>query len=199
MNPRLSQQDISLVMPVRNSQQEVVQRVQVLLDQLTTVGIGEAEVVIVDDGSHDGTGDRLHDLQTQRSRLRILRHDRPRGMEAAGQTGLERALGKLVFICEDGQPVHTEDLRKLLEISEDPTVVAARAESHTRPPSPSLMRRLRAWGTHADQQFEPRQEDEEPFCSLQMIRRPHLKTLASSQGDRYQLSSESAKSLTFTV
>ena len=196
---RPASNDISFVMPTRNSQHDVVARVESLLAQLETLGIGDAEVVVVDDGSHDGTCDRLHDLQTQRSRLRVLRHDRPRGMEAAGQTGLERATGNLVFIGESEQPIHTEDLRKLLKISEDLSVVAARAESKARPPSAALLRRLRAWGTNADQRIEPELDHGEEFCSVQMIRRPHLNTLASPMGGCYRLTSESAKSLDFNL
>ncbi|WP_160148176.1 glycosyltransferase family 2 protein [Rubripirellula obstinata] len=199
MPHRLAPSNVSFVMPVRNRQHDVVQLVEHLLSQLTVAGIGEAEVVVVDDGSHDQTRERLHDLQTTRSRLRVLRHDRPRGMESAGQTGLERATGKIVLICEDEHPVLTEDLRRLLEIAKDETVVAARTESKVRPPSAPLMRRLRSWGTQADTQFESRDaEATEPavqYSSLQLIRRPHLKTLASPAGHHFQLSSESAKSL----
>ena len=200
MPHRLAPSDVSFVMPVRNGEHDIVDRVQALLDQLTEAGIAEAEVVIVDDGSHDRTSDRLHDLQTTRSRLRILRHDRPRGMEAAGQTGLERATGRLVLICEDEHPVLTEDIQKLIKIAEDESVVAARAESTARPPSAPLMRRLRSWGTRADQQFDRVDNADTSsttqFSSLQLIRRPHLQKLASPKGHHFRLESESAKSLT---
>lgn len=199
MPHRLASTDISFVMPVRNREHDIVDCVQHLLGQLSDAGIAEAEVVIVDDGSRDQTCERLHDLQTTRSRLRILRHDRPRGMESAGQTGLERATGRLVLICEDEHPVLTDDLRKLIKIAEDETVVAARAESKTRPPSAPLLRRLRSWGTDADQQFVKQHEAHMEFSSVQLIRRPHLKKLASPKGHHFQLESESAKSLTVIV
>lgn len=202
MPDRLAPSNVSFVMPIRNRQHDVVQVVERLLEQLAEAGIAEAEVVIVDDGSHDGTCERLHELQTTRSRLRILRHDRPRGIESAGQTGLERATGKLVFICEDQHSILTDDLLKLLEIARDDTVVAARTQSRSHPPSAPLMRRLRSWGTQADKQITPQVNEavdtQAEFSSLQLIRRPHLKALASKAGHHFKLSSESAKSLTVT-
>ena len=58
-----------------------------------------------------------------------MRHSRPRGLEAAGQTGLERSTGEIVFIQETNATVRIEDMRRLLRMSEDKSVVAARAES----------------------------------------------------------------------
>ena len=114
-------------------------------------------------------------------------------MEAAGQTGLERAKGELVFIQESNTPVRIDDLIRLHQMSRDYSVVAARAESTPRPIAPSLLRRLRAWGTNADQQFEPAKVDM-PTSSIQMIRRPHLQKLAGPYGDEYQLYGETMMS-----
>ena len=105
-----------------------------------------AEIIVVDDGSRDTTPEILDDMRSRYPQVRVARHSRPRGMEAAGQTGLDRATGELVFIQESNNSVRIEDLHRLLRMSEDESIVAARAESTPRPLSAPLMRRLTGVG-----------------------------------------------------
>ncbi|MGB7323700.1 MAG: glycosyltransferase [Rubripirellula sp.] len=185
---------LSIVLPVRNGQDRIERRLEKVLVALAELGIGGAEIVIVDDGSNDATPRILDELCTRFSRVRVLRHSRPRGMEAAGQTGLERSTGDLIFIQEADEDLRLEDLRRLLKMSEDLTVVAARAESSIRPASPELLRRLRAFGTNADRQVITR-ADPGHQQSLQMVRRPHLQTLAGPKGNHYRLESSTSESV----
>ena len=175
----------SVVIPVRDGQDRIASRVERVLDALSDLTDGISEVVIVDDGSKDATPEVLDELKSRFRQVRIARHSRPRGLEAAGQTGLERATGDLVFIQETDSEIRVEDLQRLYRMSEDKSVVAARAESMPKPISGALIRRLRAWATHADQQIETTESDKK--TSLQMIRRPHLQTLAGPKGSRYRL------------
>jgi glycosyltransferase involved in cell wall biosynthesis len=184
---------MSVVIPVRDGEQRIVNRVEQVLEALTDLTSNASEVVVVDDGSKDTTPEVLDELNSRYPQVRIVRHSRPRGLEAAGQTGLERATGDLVFIQETDTAVRIEDMRRLLQMSEDQSIVAARAESTPRVPSPALLRRLRAWGTNADQQVEHR-GDAAAKSSMQMIRRPHLQMLAGPKGANYRLQGETAYS-----
>ena len=180
---------LSVVLPVRDGQSDIARRVLNVLEAIADMTREASEVVVVDDGSKDATPEVLDELKSRYPQVRVVRHGRPRGLEAAGQTGLEKATGELVFIQETDCAVRLEDMRRLLQMSEDRSVVAARAESTPRALSPALMRRLRAWGTNADQQVDAA-EEKTGKSSLQMIRRPHLQTLAGPKGDRYRLQSE---------
>lgn len=184
---------MSVVLPVRNGEHEIYDRVEKVLDALTDMTREASEVVVVDDGSQDSTCEVLEDLRSRYPQVRVVRHARPRGIEAAGQTGLERATGELVFIQESDSLVRVEDMRRLYRMSEDKSVVAARAESTPRPLSGALMRRLRAWGTNADQQVEIHEAEK---TSIQMIRRPHLQKLAGPDGQNYRLQAETLHSTT---
>lgn len=184
---------MSVVLPVRDGERRIARRVENLLDALAGMTRAASEVVIVDDGSNDSTPEILDDLKTRYPQIRIVRHTRPRGLEAAGQSGLERATGDLVFIQETDSDVRLEDMRRLLRMSEDQSVVAARAESTPQPLSAELLRRLRAWGTHADQQTDSTTETLKK-SSLQMIRRPHLQTLAGPKGNRFSLQGDTIHS-----
>jgi glycosyltransferase involved in cell wall biosynthesis len=185
---------ISVVLPVRNGEHHIESRVIGVLEALSDLTRGTTEVIVVDDGSKDSTPEVLSELKARYPQVRIVRHSRPRGLEAAGQTGLERSTGELVFIQETDAIVRIEDMRRLLRMSEDKSVVAARAESTPRPLSGALMRRLRAFGTHATDPMESTAESTAKKTSMQMIRRPHLQKLASQRGRRYQLNGETVHS-----
>jgi glycosyltransferase involved in cell wall biosynthesis len=185
---------MSVVLPVRDSEHNIAHRVEKILDALVDMSRSATEVVVVDDGSKDSTPEVLDELKVRFPQVRIVRHSRPRGLEAAGQTGLERATGDLVFIQETDTMVRIEDLQRLLKMSEDESVVAARAESSPKPLTGALLRRLRAWGTNADQQIAVDQA--ETKSSIQMIRRPHLQQLAGPQGNHYKLHSETLHATT---
>ena len=125
-------------------------------------------------------------MAAERPEIRVLGHGRPRGFEAAGQTGLERASGELVFIQESDGELIREDLQRLIGMAEDDSVVAARTESRHEPVASPLLRRLRAWGTDADYLVDPH---DGPTSPLQMVRRPKLQQLAGPKGNAYRLES----------
>ena len=184
-----SKSKLSIVIPVRDDQHDVEQRIEEVLESLVSLTSRQTEIVVVDDGSRDATPEVLDELRSRYPQVRVARHSRPRGMEAAGQTGLERATGELVFIQESNTAVRIEDLHRLLRMSEDESVVAARAESNSRALSAPLMRRLQAWGSKSNQA-----ETKQPLSSLQMIRRPHLQKLSGPAGANYQLQGETIHS-----
>jgi cellulose synthase/poly-beta-1,6-N-acetylglucosamine synthase-like glycosyltransferase len=181
---------MTVVLPVRDREQEIRDRVENLLEALAGMTRETTEIVVVDDGSRDATAEVLEEMRMRYPQIRIVRHPRPRGMEAAGQTGLERATGELVFIQESNTCVRAEDMRRLYQMSGDLSVVAARAESKLQPVSGALLRRLRAWGTSADQQLDLHAAV--PNSSMQMIRRSHLQRLAAPGGNRYHLHGETS-------
>lgn len=158
---------VSLVMPVRDCEDDVIARVERTFNQIQQC-VGDAfEMVVVDDGSEDRTLQRLDELLQRHSNLRLARHDRPRGLESAGQTGLERSIGEVVLIAENENPLRIEDIQRLVAMSTDRSIVAARAES-TKPNSTSpLVRRLRANVSDADHRID----SPKSFSPVQMVRR----------------------------
>ena len=91
---------MSVVLPVRDGEHRIASRVERVLEVLSDMTRDASEVVVVDDGSKDTTPEVLEELKSRYPQVRVVRHSRPRGLEAAGQTGLERATGDLVFIQE---------------------------------------------------------------------------------------------------
>lgn len=90
--PFLPQHFVSVVIPVYNEQATILRVVEAVLRQPLNL-----EVIIVDDGSTDGTRDRLAAI-AQLEGVRVIYHEKNQGKGAALRTGLAAADGDLVVI-----------------------------------------------------------------------------------------------------
>lgn len=108
--------EVSIVVPVRNEADNIVPLVTEI-----TAALGDRwpyEIIYVNDGSTDATGDRLAALMQQRRNLRHIRHAESRGQSAAVRTGVRAARGAIVATLDgDGQnnPAFLPDLILALE------------------------------------------------------------------------------------
>lgn len=100
---------LSVIVPVyneRNTVAEVVRRMRSVELPL------EREIVIVDDGSTDGTRQVLSQLAD--STVHVVLHDRNQGKGAAVRTGLAQVTGDLVLIQDADLEYDPDDWPKLL-------------------------------------------------------------------------------------
>ena len=105
---------LSVVVPVHNEVEslgELVARVGAVLDALGRRG----ELILVDDGSSDGTGVVLRRLAAREPRLRIFATRRRRGQTMALKAGLARARGEIVVTLDGDLQNAPEDIPVLLQ------------------------------------------------------------------------------------
>ena len=98
-------------MPVYNERATVDQAIREVLEADLPL---DFEVVVVDDGSTDGTREIL-DSGDWPQRVRIFHHEANRGKGAAVRTGLEQARGRYSAIFDADLEYDPDDLGQLLE------------------------------------------------------------------------------------
>jgi glycosyltransferase involved in cell wall biosynthesis len=101
---------LSVLMPVYNEAGTVARAIEDVL--AADVGM-ELELIVVDDGSTDGTREQLEGAGWP-DQVRILRHDRNRGKGAAVRTALAAAHGEFAAIFDADLEYDPSDLAKLL-------------------------------------------------------------------------------------
>jgi glycosyltransferase involved in cell wall biosynthesis len=101
---------LSILMPVYNERERVGEAIaQVLAAELPA----SFELIVVNDGSTDGTGEVLREL-VQSERLRVLEHDHNRGKGAAVVTALAEARGEFATVFDADLEYDPADLALLL-------------------------------------------------------------------------------------
>jgi glycosyltransferase involved in cell wall biosynthesis len=107
--------DCSVVIPTRDRRALLLRTVRSVLAQRAVA----VEVVVVDDGSADGTSAALAALDDDR--VRTIRHDESRGVSTARNRGAEAAAGDWVAFLDDDDLWSPEKLRRQLDAGGEAT------------------------------------------------------------------------------
>ncbi len=95
--------DLSIIIPVYNEEESLEPLIQETSSVLKSLG-KSYEIILVDDGSTDGTYPILSRLHKKESRLKVLRLKRNFGQTAAFAAGLAYAQGEVIVAMDgDGQ------------------------------------------------------------------------------------------------
>ncbi len=115
---------VSVIVPVYNAKKYLAQ----CLDSILAQTMKEIEVICVDDGSTDGSGEVLDQYMQQDERVKVL-HRENRGYGAAMNAGLDVATGKYVGIVESDDCILPEMYGTLYEeaVAEDLDVIKSDA------------------------------------------------------------------------
>lgn len=99
---------LSVVVPVFNE----AGTVEALIEEVESVPL-DTEIVVVDDGSTDGTVEKLRKLADQ-GRIRLHVHERNRGKGAALRTGFAEARGEYVVVQDADLEYDPHEFPKLI-------------------------------------------------------------------------------------
>ena len=104
---------VSVVVPLYNEADNVDPAIEELLGVLD--GMPEtAEVIVVDDGSRDGTGGKAFAWQAHDRRVKVVQFRRNFGQTAAISAGLHASSGRVVVLMDGDQQNDPKDIPKLL-------------------------------------------------------------------------------------
>jgi dolichol-phosphate mannosyltransferase len=99
---------LSVIIPVYNEKQTILK----IVNKVQAVGL-EKEILIVDDGSTDGTKEKLKSLEGDRE-ISIFYHQANRGKGKAIRTALDHVTGDLVVVQDADLEYDPEDYTKLV-------------------------------------------------------------------------------------
>src|SRR5262249_14319063 len=133
--------ELSLVLPAYNEEAGIREAIAEADDALARLA-DEYEILVVDDGSRDGTAAAVREEAARRPRVRLLRHETNRGYGAALRTGFGAARFDRVAFTDADCQFHLADLAPLLRLAEEfPVAVGYRVGRQDPWP-----RRFVSWG-----------------------------------------------------
>jgi glycosyltransferase involved in cell wall biosynthesis len=106
---------LSIVIPAYNEEQRLPSTLDQVLQWLDQSPFRDAEVLIVDDGSSDGTAKLVEARAHAEPRLRLVRNPGNRGKGYAVRNGMLSASGEWVLMSDADLSAPIEELSKLLD------------------------------------------------------------------------------------
>lgn len=108
---------LSVVIPCYNERDGIPKLLRVLEETRTALGPDyDWELILVDDGSTDGTGEALEAATLPDARTRVVRHARNRGLGAALRTGFAHVSGDIVATADSDCTYDPREIVKMLAL-----------------------------------------------------------------------------------
>lgn len=105
---------ISVIIPVYNTKEYLEDCVNSVLEQTWT----DFKMILVDDGSQDGSREICEELCRRDSRIQIVFQEH-KGVSAARNAGIETAEGKYLFFLDSDDRIHPQLLEALYKLQEE--------------------------------------------------------------------------------
>jgi glycosyltransferase involved in cell wall biosynthesis len=124
---------ISIVLPAFNEEANIRQAVEHASDVAGRL-FADHEIIVVDDGSTDGTASIVEQVRDEDPRVRLVQHPRNRGYGEAVRTGFQAAELDLVFLTDADLQFDLNELELFLPWIDHVDVIAGYRRQRQDPP-----------------------------------------------------------------
>ena len=100
---------ISVIIPVYN----VSSYIKTCVSSVTGQTYTNLEIILIDDGSTDGSGEICDELAASDNRIKVI-HQENSGLSRARNTGLQNAAGRYIFFCDSDDYLQSDALERML-------------------------------------------------------------------------------------
>jgi glycosyltransferase involved in cell wall biosynthesis len=139
---------------------------------------GAVEFIYVDDGSRDGSDERLLELAKRDQRVRVIRFDGNRGQSAALDAGFRAVEGEITVMLDADLQNDPADIPRLLEALDRADVVnGVRIERQD-----SWIRKISSWIANGFRNWVTRESVTDVGCALRVIRSSYLREVKLYRG-----------------
>src|SRR5436305_23683 len=114
---------ISIAVPVLNEEKRIRAAVASILGAAKCAGDFPLEIIIVNDGSSDGTGDEIRALEREFPMVRSIHHEKNMGMGASLIDAIKAARGEKICLFPGDNGTSAYSIRRVLENRDKADVV----------------------------------------------------------------------------
>ncbi len=140
MNPFLT-----IFIPAYNEEGNLEGCVNTLIARMEELGVS-CEVLIVNDGSNDGTARIAESLAASYARVRVIHHPQNRGMGGAFKTALLHAQGEWMILIPADMAIQPQDLSRYIEAAPQADIVVGHCSTRQ---DYTPFRRLISWANRS--------------------------------------------------
>ncbi len=132
---------LSIVMPAYNEEQNVEPMIENVIKTFSPL-VDDLEVIVVNDGSRDRTGEKITSVAARDPRVRMVSHEKNRGYGAALYSGFVAAKKEWVFMTDSDRQFKLIEFNKLAPHAGEADLIVG----YRSPRSDPFHRRLYGWG-----------------------------------------------------
>lgn len=105
---------LSVIVPVFNEEEILEQSIFSIKNSLDGLNL-EYEIILIDDGSRDGTGEICDSLSKKIKEIRVYHHRNNRGLGAVVRNGIENSHNELIIISPIDSPLELYELKRFID------------------------------------------------------------------------------------